>query len=93
MAEKILIVDDDQQTVHLVELMLSRKGYEVINAVQGADALNRANAKTRFDHSGCEMPDMDGFEVARRLREMRNGCHSHHHVHRPHTVGRQSKRL
>jgi CheY-like chemotaxis protein/MinD-like ATPase involved in chromosome partitioning or flagellar assembly len=71
MAEKILIVDDDQQTVHLVELMLSRKGYEVINAVQGADALNQAQTKKPdLIILDVMMPDMDGFQVARRLREM-----------------------
>jgi len=71
MAEKILIVDDDQQTVHLVELMLSRKGYEVINAVQGTDALNQVQTqKPDLIILDVMMPDMDGFEVARRLREM-----------------------
>lgn len=40
MAEKILIVDDDVETLRLVGLMLQRQGYEIASASNGAQALD-----------------------------------------------------
>ena len=69
MAEKILIVDDDVDTLRLVGLMLERQGYEIRTASNGAQALVSAKAE-RPDLIVLDimMPDMDGFEVTRRLR-------------------------
>jgi CheY-like chemotaxis protein len=69
MAEKILIVDDDLDTLRLVGLMLQRQGYEIIAANSGAQAL--AMARTEQPDLillDVMMPEMDGVEVARRLR-------------------------
>jgi pilus assembly protein CpaE len=70
MAEKILIVDDDVQTLRLVSLMLERQGYRVLSANSAAQALHMAHT----EHPGAivldiMMPDMDGYEVTRRLRK------------------------
>lgn len=69
MAEKILIVDDDLDSLKLIGLMLQRHGYEVVAANAGNQALAKANS----DHPNLiildvMMPDMDGYEVCRRLR-------------------------
>lgn len=69
MAEKILIVDDDLDSLKLIGLMLQRHGYEVIAASAGKPAL----AKARSTHPDLVildimMNDMDGYEVCRRLR-------------------------
>ncbi|MBL8116311.1 MAG: response regulator [Anaerolineae bacterium] len=69
MAEKILIVDDDLDSLKLIGLMLQRHGYEVV----AANAGNQALAKATNDHPNLiildvMMPDMDGYEVCRRLR-------------------------
>ncbi|MEZ4667677.1 MAG: response regulator [Anaerolineae bacterium] len=69
MAEKILIVDDDLDSLKLIGLMLQRHGYEVVAANAGNQALSKANS----DHPNLiildvMMPDMDGYEVCRRLR-------------------------
>lgn len=69
MAEKILIVDDDVQTLRLVGLMLERKGYKIIAANTGIQALR--TARTEQPDAillDIMMPDLDGYEVARRLR-------------------------
>ena len=42
MPEKILIVDDDLETLRLVGLMLQRQGYQVASAHNGAEALSMA---------------------------------------------------
>jgi len=70
MAEKILIVDDDLDTLRLVGLMLQRQGYQISAATNGQQGLEKA-----FDESpdlillDVMMPDMDGYEVTRRLRQ------------------------
>ncbi|NWG34496.1 MAG: response regulator [Chloroflexi bacterium] len=69
MAEKILIVDDDLDTLRLVGLMLQRQGYQISAATNGQQGLEKA-----FDEDpdlillDVMMPDMDGYEVTRRLR-------------------------
>ena len=70
MADKVLIVDDDVQTLRLVGLMLERQGYKILAANNGAQALHMAHT----EHPDVivldvMMPDIDGYEVARRLRK------------------------
>ncbi len=69
MAEKILIVDDDLETLRLVGLMLQRQGYQVISARNG----NEGIAQAHREHPDLivldvMMPDMDGYQVAQQLR-------------------------
>jgi DNA-binding response OmpR family regulator len=71
MAEKILIVDDDIDTLRLVGLMLQRQGYEISAASNGIQALAMAQ-RERPDLILLDlmMPDIDGVEVTRRLRSI-----------------------
>jgi pilus assembly protein CpaE len=69
MPEKILIVDDDVDSLKLIGLMLQRNGYEVVAANTGGQAL--AKATKELPHLiilDVMMPDMNGYEVCRRLR-------------------------
>lgn len=69
MAEKILIVDDDLDSLKLIGLMLQRHGYEVVAANSGTQALVKAtNDHPNLIILDVMMPDMDGYEVCRRLR-------------------------
>jgi len=69
MAEKILIVDDDRDTLRLVGLLLQRKGYEIIASERGAQGLEKAfQEKPDLILLDVMMPDMDGFEVLRQVR-------------------------
>jgi CheY-like chemotaxis protein/MinD-like ATPase involved in chromosome partitioning or flagellar assembly len=69
MPEKILIVDDDIETVRLVDLMLKRKGYETITANNGAQAIELAiSTKPALIVLDIMMPDMDGYQVTVLLR-------------------------
>ena len=69
MAEKILIIDDDLDTLKLVGLMLRRQGYEIVEVSGGAQALEKAAAeRPNLILLDVMMPDMDGHEVTRRLR-------------------------
>lgn len=69
MSEKILIVDDDIETLRLVGLMLQRQGYKIVAASNGQQAL--AMAKTEQPDLillDIMMPDMDGYEVTKQIR-------------------------
>lgn len=69
MAKKILIIDDDLESLKLIGLMLERRGYEIIAAQSGAQALEKAQSgKSDLVILDVMMPDMDGYEVCRRLR-------------------------
>ena len=69
MAEKILIIDDDLDTLKLVGLILQRQGYEIVAANSGSQGLAKAAAeRPNLVLLDVMMPDMEGYEVARRLR-------------------------
>jgi pilus assembly protein CpaE len=70
MAEKILIVDDDVDTLRLVGLMLQRQGYDIVAASNGTQGLTKAlEERPNLILLDVMMPDMDGYEVTRRLRK------------------------
>ncbi|NJO83835.1 MAG: response regulator transcription factor [Blastochloris sp.] len=69
MAEKILVVDDDIDSLKLIGLMLQRNGYEVIAANAGSQAISKAlSDQPSLVILDVMMPDMNGYEVCRRLR-------------------------
>ncbi|MBL8077387.1 MAG: response regulator [Anaerolineales bacterium] len=70
MAEKILIVDDDVDTLRLVGLMLQKIGYQISAASNGEQGLAKAfEERPDLILLDVMMPDMDGYEVTRRLRK------------------------
>jgi len=71
MAEKILVIDDEEVTVKLIGMLLEKRGFEVIRAYRAEDGLRKAY-RTHPDLILLDimMPDMDGWEVCRRLREL-----------------------
>lgn len=71
MTEKILIIDDEDTTVKLLTILLEHKGYEVVSANRAEEGLRRAY-RTQPDLVLLDimMPDVDGWEVCKRLREL-----------------------
>lgn len=71
MAEKILVVDDEQEIADLVELYLSNDGFEVYKFYSAAAAL-KASQETDFDLAILDvmMPDMNGFTLCKKIREV-----------------------
>ena len=69
MPEKILIIDDEEATVHLIGMLLEKRGFETIKAYRAEEGLRKA-----YRHQpdlvllDIMMPDMDGWEMLQRLR-------------------------
>lgn len=69
MNKKILIVDDDFDTLHMVGKMLERHGFKIAAANNGEKALHLAKSENPdLIILDVMMPGMDGYEVTRRLR-------------------------
>ena len=68
--ERVLIVDDEQSIRLFLKLTLTSQGYETIEAVSGKDALVKAaTQKPDIVILDLGLPDIDGIEVTRSLRE------------------------
>ena len=71
MAKRVLAVDDSLTIRQLIKMTLSRAGYEIVEAEDGAKGLQKASAET-FDLvlSDINMPVMTGIEMLRSLRKL-----------------------
>lgn len=69
----ILAVDDSASMRQMVSFTLKGAGYNVVEAVDGVDALNKAKAQT-FDCvvTDVNMPNKDGIELIKDLRALPN---------------------
>jgi DNA-binding response OmpR family regulator len=66
----VVVVDDEQNIADLVELYLEREGYRVQKAATGSAALEVvADVRPRLVVLDVGLPDVDGLEVCRRLRQ------------------------
>ena len=73
MAERILLVEDEEKLARMVELELRYEGYEVEKAFDGRTGLERALSGS-FDLVLLDimLPQLSGMEVLRRLRRERS---------------------
>jgi DNA-binding response OmpR family regulator len=68
---KILVVDDEERMVRFIRLNLEHDGFRVIEAFNGNQAINKARSNLPdLVLLDVMMPDLDGFEVLRVLREV-----------------------
>ena len=68
---KILAVDDEDSIRELLAVQLKKNGYEAVTAADGREALAKAQG-TDLILLDVMMPELDGFEVCRRLKADRS---------------------
>lgn len=67
---KILVVDDEERMVRFIRLNLEHDGFKVIDAFNGTQAINKVRSSLPdLILLDVMMPDIDGFEVLRIIRE------------------------
>jgi len=72
----ILVVDDNEMTLKMVSATLKGEEYEVHTAQSGEEALRQINSiRPALAVLDVMMPDMDGYELCRRLRQLPVSAH------------------
>jgi signal transduction histidine kinase len=67
----VLVVDDSSETVELLQLLFTRRGYDVIGAGSAAEAVRRVRVKRpSIIISDISMPGVDGYTLLAELRRM-----------------------
>ena|SRR3989338_5077210 len=69
--KKVLVVDDESNIAQMMAMMLETRGYDVNVAGSGEEAIAKAHTKPDLILLDLILPDLEGFEVCRRLREER----------------------
>jgi two-component system, cell cycle response regulator DivK len=76
MRQKILVIEDNEQNLYLLTFILEKAGYRVVSARNGLEGIEMARrerpAAILLD---IQLPVMDGYEVARKLRQTEEACH------------------
>ncbi|KQU67732.1 MULTISPECIES: response regulator [unclassified Rhizobacter] len=71
MAKNILIVDDSASVRQVVGISLKQAGYDVIEGVDGKDALKKLTGqKVHLIISDVNMPNMDGISLVKAVKQM-----------------------
>ena len=71
MAKTVLAIDDSASIRQMVAFTLKSSGYEVIEAVDGQDGLDKAKARVvNLVLTDQNMPRMDGLTLIKSLRAM-----------------------
>lgn len=66
----VLIVEDDQDIMDVITILLRREGFSVLQADNGQKALEQTGKAPDLIILDVMLPDLDGYEVCRRIREI-----------------------
>lgn len=69
MRDKILVVDDEKDIVSMLRDYFEFNGYDVMTALNGAEAIKKAEKQPDLILLDINMPDIDGMEVCARIRD------------------------
>jgi two-component system chemotaxis response regulator CheY len=68
MAKTIMTVDDSASVRQMVSFTLKNAGYQVVEAVDGKDALSKLNGEVKMIITDLNMPNMDGITLIKNVR-------------------------
>ena len=70
MKTKVLIIEDNEQNMYMLTFLLENENYEVVQAYNGTAGIEAAkNNKPDIILLDIQLPEMDGYSVAKKLRE------------------------
>ncbi len=67
--KKILVVDDEKDITQMLDTFFRNKGYSVFIANNGQEALRKVELQPNIILLDVNMPDIDGFEICKRIRD------------------------
>jgi len=78
MTYNILYVEDNPDNMMLVQRALEARGYRLLKAIKGMDGVSTAeNEQVDLILLDINLPDIDGYEVARRIRSSAKSTLAH----------------
>lgn len=72
-APRILVVDDNPATLYSTSRVLRSAGWETVEAPTGFDAIEKAKNSVDLVVLDVNLPDINGFEVCRKIRQLEGG--------------------
>jgi DNA-binding response OmpR family regulator len=73
LSTSVLVVDDEEAIIEFLEINLAKEGFKVLTASTGEEAINQVKeSKPELILLDVGLPDMDGFEVCRKVRAFTN---------------------
>lgn len=70
MSATIMTVDDSRSIRQMVSFTLQQAGYQVVEAVDGQDAISKLSPQVRLVLTDLNMPNMDGIALLKSIRAM-----------------------
>ena len=68
MSQRILLVEDQEDNMQILRDLLTSAGYELIEAVNGEEALAAVKQQPDLILMDIQIPKIDGYEVTRRIK-------------------------
>ena len=70
MSDTVLIIEDNEQNIYLMNFLLEKNGFKVLQAMDGPTGIQHAlSKKVDLILLDIQLPGMNGYEVAKILRE------------------------
>jgi two-component system cell cycle response regulator DivK len=77
MKKRVLVIEDNEQNIYLMNFLLESNGFEVVQAQDGLSGIAKAlETSPDLVLLDIQLPEMDGYEVARRLKAETEFNHS-----------------
>lgn len=72
----VLLIEDNEQNIYLMRFLLEKNGFTVIEARNGVEGIDLAlKIKPHLILLDIQLPQMDGYDVARALKKTKDLCH------------------